>query len=80
MEPFQRTEAALGIPKLTEYPTDDDEVMVFQPRVEEAQRVAKSEMRTLHEDRDRGRKGSVLKYKKKSGAKRGRDDMDAEEG
>jgi ATP-dependent RNA helicase DDX47/RRP3 len=54
--------------------------MVFQLRVEEAQRVARTEMRSLHEDRDKGKKGSVLKYKKKSGLKRGRDDMDAEEG
>jgi ATP-dependent RNA helicase DDX47/RRP3 len=55
--------------------------MVFKPRVEEAQRVAKNEMKQLLEDR--GKKGSVLKGVK--GRKRAapgstRDDMDAEEG
>ncbi|KAL2165611.1 hypothetical protein VTG60DRAFT_4249 [Thermothelomyces hinnuleus] len=80
LEIWLRIEAALGT-KLTEYATEKDEVMVFKPRVEEAQRHAKNEMKQLLEDR--GKKGSVLKGGK--GRKRGaptssRDDMDAEEG
>jgi ATP-dependent RNA helicase DDX47/RRP3 len=56
--------------------------MVFKPRVEEAQRHAKNEMKELMDDR--GKKGSVLKGGK--GRTRGapgsggRDHMDAEEG
>lgn len=80
LEIWLRIEAALGT-KLTEYALEKDEVMVFKPRVEEAQRVAKNEMKQLLEDR--GKKGSVLKGVK--GRKRAapgstRDDMDAEEG
>jgi ATP-dependent RNA helicase DDX47/RRP3 len=53
--------------------------MVFKPRVEEAQRHAKNEMKQLMEDK----RGSLMKRGK--GKKRGppgssRDDMDAEEG
>ena len=60
---------------------EKDDVMVFKPRVEEAQRIAKTEIKALMEDR--GKKGSVLKGGK--GRKRGppgsnRDHMDAEEG
>ena len=56
--------------------------MVFKPRVEEAQRHAKNEIKALMEDR--GKKGSVLKAGK-GGRKRAapgssRDHMDAEEG
>jgi ATP-dependent RNA helicase DDX47/RRP3 len=81
LEIWLRIEAALGT-KLTEYGLEKDEVMVFKPRVEEAQRVAKNEMKQLIEDR--GKKGSVLKGGGK-GRKRGapgssRDNMDAEEG
>ncbi|KAL2264129.1 hypothetical protein VTK26DRAFT_1998 [Humicola hyalothermophila] len=78
LELWLRTEAALGM-KLTEYSLEKDEVMVFKPRVEEAQRHAKNEMKQLLDDR--GKKGSVLRGSKKR--KRGvssRDDMDAEEG
>lgn len=80
MEIFKRIEAALG-ERQTEYPTDKEEVFVFKPRVEEAQREAKVEMKNLHENR--GKKGAVLKGRPRSnkfGGKRGRDDMDAEEG
>ena len=67
--------------KLTQYALEKDEVMVFRPRVEEAQRQAKSEMRQLIDER--GKKGSVLRGTQ--GRKRGapgssRDNMDAEEG
>lgn len=77
VEIWLRIEAALG-KKLKEYDTVKDEVMVFKPRVEEAQRHAKNEMRTLHEDR--GNKGSVLKGRRPKGGKRSRDEMDKEEG
>jgi hypothetical protein len=69
-----RTEAALGY-KLTEYPLEKDEVMVFKPRVEEAQRIAKNEMKKLQEEQDRKKK-----KKRKAGSVSARDDMDAEEG
>ncbi|KAK4044134.1 P-loop containing nucleoside triphosphate hydrolase protein [Parachaetomium inaequale] len=80
LEIWLRTEAALGV-QLDEYALEKDEVMVFKPRVEEAQRHAKNEMKMLMDDR--GKKGSVLKGGK--GRKRGppgssRDNMDAEEG
>jgi ATP-dependent RNA helicase DDX47/RRP3 len=82
LEIWLRTEAALGT-KLDEYALEKDEVMVFKPRVEEAQRHAKNEMKLLMDDR--GKKGSVLKAGKGGGRKRGppgssRDNMDAEEG
>lgn len=67
--------------KLKEYELEKDEVMVFTPRVEEAQRHAKIEMKSLIDDR--GNKGSVLKGHqrgKKRGAPSSRDHMDTEEG
>ncbi|KAK2626978.1 hypothetical protein QTJ16_004153 [Diplocarpon rosae] len=81
VEIFKRTETALKM-QLEEYEPVKEEVMVFKARVEEAQRHARNEMKNLHEDR--GNKGSVLKGRRpKNGAggnKRGRDDMDREEG
>lgn len=74
LEIYQRIEAALG-KKLTEYPTVKEEVMAFQPRVEEAQRHAKVEMRDMSERQGRG--GATMRGNR---AKRSRrDDMDAEE-
>lgn len=66
--------------ELKEYDTEKDEVMIFKSRVEEAQRHARNEMKNLHEDR--GKKGSVLKGRRPKGGdkKRGRDEMDREEG
>lgn len=66
--------------KHKEYETDKAEVMVFKPRVEEAQRHARMEMKNLMDDR--GKKGSVLKGKRGQGVpgKRRHDGMDAEEG
>lgn len=66
--------------KLKEYPMQKDEVMVFKPRVEEAQREARNEMKSLIEDR--GNRGSVLQgHRRKRGAPASkRDHMDAEEG
>ncbi|KAK3899915.1 P-loop containing nucleoside triphosphate hydrolase protein [Staphylotrichum tortipilum] len=80
LEVYLRIEAALRT-KLTEYALEKDEVMVFKPRVEEAQRQAKIEMKHLIDER--GKKGSVLRGTQ--GRKRGapgtsRDNMDAEEG
>lgn len=78
MEIFTRIEAALG-DRQTSYPTEKNEVFVFKTRVEEAQRHARNEMKNLHADR--GKKGAVLKGRQRSGgAKRGRDEMDADEG
>lgn len=80
LEIWLRIEAALGT-KLTEYSLEKDEVMVFKPRVEEAQRHAKNEMKALMEDR--GKKGSVLKGgkgRKRAAPGSNRDNMDAEEG
>merc|ERR1711964_608496 len=79
VEIFKRTEAALKM-QLYEYEPVKEEVMIFKERVEEAQRNARNEMKNLHEDR--GNKGSVLKGRrpKTGGQKRGRDDMDREEG
>ncbi|ORY56643.1 P-loop containing nucleoside triphosphate hydrolase protein [Pseudomassariella vexata] len=80
LEIWLRIEAALG-KKQEEYQTDKDEVMVFKSRVEEAQRHARNEMKTLIEDR--GNRGATLrgkgKFQPKNG-KRGRDHMDTEEG
>jgi ATP-dependent RNA helicase DDX47/RRP3 len=78
-EIWLRIEAALG-KKLKQDNPEKDEIMVFKPRVEEAQRHAKNEMKNLHEDR--GKKGSVLKGRRPKGGdrKRGRDEMDREEG
>ena len=77
VEIWQRIERSLG-KRQDVYPTVQDEVMVFKPRVEEAQRHARNEMKKLHEDR--GNKGSVLKGRRMKGGKRGRDEMDREEG
>ncbi|XXG98082.1 hypothetical protein Hte_004401 [Hypoxylon texense] len=77
IEIYQRIEAALG-KKLDEYETDKEEVMVFKPRIEEAQRHARTEMKKLMDDR--GNRGSVLKGRRPGANKRRHDGMDAEEG
>lgn len=53
IELFKRIEAALG-KQLSEYPSQKEEVMAFQARVEEAQRHARIEMKNLTESRNRG--------------------------
>lgn len=80
LEIWLRIEAALGMAKkVQEYPSDKAEVMIFKPRVDEAARSSRMEMKHLIEDR--GKKGAVLKGKRgKPGAKRRHDGMDAEEG
>jgi len=77
VEIWKRIEAALG-KQLEEYPTEKDEVMVFKTRVDEAQRCAVMEMKSLHADR--GTKGAVLKGRRPKGGKRDRSEMDREEG
>ena len=77
VELFQRIEVALG-KKLGEYETDREEVMVLGDHVGEAQRMAIREMKDLHEKR--GTRGATLRGRKAVGGKRGRDDMDRDEG
>ncbi|KAL9098628.1 MAG: hypothetical protein Q9163_005747 [Psora crenata] len=79
VEIWQRIEAALG-KKLGEYHIERDEVMVLGERVGEAQRMAVREMKDLHERR--GTKGATLKGRKPVTTlrKRGRDEMDRDEG
>ncbi|KAI0160886.1 DEAD-domain-containing protein [Hypoxylon sp. FL1284] len=77
LEIYQRIEAALG-KQLDEYETNKEEVMVFKPRLEEAQRHARNEMKNLLDSR--GTRGSVLKGRRPDAKKRRHDAMDAEEG
>ncbi|KAM3501045.1 hypothetical protein MY10362_005886 [Beauveria mimosiformis] len=72
-ELFKRIEAALG-KELDEFPTEKEEVMTFQARVEEAQRHARNEMKNLMESRNKGATSRMGR-----GDKRRRDDMDREE-
>lgn len=75
LELFQRIEAALG-KKLDEYPSQTEEVLAFQARVEEAQRIAKVEMRNLQDQK--GNRGSTMRGSR--GTKSRRDNMDKDEG
>ena len=82
LELWLRIEDALG-KKLKEHETVKEEVMVLAERVGEAQRSAALEMKDLHENR--GKKGATLRGRRPAGGghhkvKRGRDDMDREEG
>ncbi|SMR46961.1 unnamed protein product [Zymoseptoria tritici ST99CH_1A5] len=79
IEIYQRIEKALG-KKLEEHPTERDEVMVFAPRVGEAQRIAVTEMKNEHEKRGggKGKGAGISGARAKKGGKR--DDMDADEG
>ena len=79
VEIWLRIENALGR-KVDEERVEKDEVMVLGERVGEAQRVAVREMKDLHEGR--GKRGAVLKGRRRDGGgrKRGRDEMDREEG
>ncbi|KAL8690119.1 MAG: hypothetical protein Q9218_004368 [Villophora microphyllina] len=80
VEIWQRIENALG-KKLEEYQTEKEEVMVFGETVNEAQREAIRKMKDLHEKR--GTPGATLKGRKPRGGKggrKGRDEMDREEG
>lgn len=79
IEIYQRIEKALG-KKLEEYATERDEVMVFAPRVAEAQRVAITELKN-DQDKNGGKKkgkgGGISGGRAKKGR---RDEMDADEG
>ncbi|KAH7310553.1 P-loop containing nucleoside triphosphate hydrolase protein [Stachybotrys elegans] len=77
LEIYLRIEAALG-KKLAEYPTEKGEVMAFAPRVEEAQRHARVEMRAFTESK--ANRGALNGRRGKVGNKRRRDNMDTEEG
>ena len=82
VELWMRIEGALG-KKLKEHETVKEEVMVLAERVGDAQRAAAMEMKELHENR--GKKGATLRHKRTGkgagpGGKRGRDDMDQDEG
>jgi ATP-dependent RNA helicase DDX47/RRP3 len=74
---WQRIETSLG-KKQDVYETVKDEVMLFKLRVEDAQRHARNEMKKLHDDR--GNRGSILKGRRPKSGKRGREEMDREEG
>ncbi|POR38339.1 ATP-dependent rRNA helicase RRP3 [Tolypocladium paradoxum] len=76
IEVYKRIEAALG-KELEAFPTEKEEVMTFQGRVEEAQRHSRVEMKALMESRDKKGFGN---RRGKSGDKRRRDDMDKDEG
>lgn len=76
LEIYQRIEAALG-KELDQYPTEREEVMAFQSRVDEALRTVRGEMKAFLENKSKGKgkdKG------KTAGPKRRRDNMDQEEG
>ncbi|EXJ82805.1 ATP-dependent rRNA helicase RRP3 [Capronia epimyces CBS 606.96] len=80
VELWLRIEGALG-KKLDEYQAVKEEVMVLAERVGDAQRAAAMEMKELHENR--GMKGATLRHTrtgKGGGTKRGRDNMDKDEG
>ncbi|KAI6905957.1 ATP-dependent rRNA helicase [Hortaea werneckii] len=78
IEVFQRIEKALG-KKLDEFTAvEREEVMVFAERVGEAQRVAVTEMKNLHEKMRGGKAGKG--GGKKGGGSGKRDVMDVEEG
>lgn len=80
VEIWLRIENALG-KKIEEEVINKDEAMVFMERVSEAQRVAIKEMKDIHEQRGKGRGGGGGGRGGRGGfAKRGRDQMDREEG
>lgn len=78
LEIYQRIEAALG-KELDQYPTEREEVMAFQSRVDEAMRTVRGEMKTFLENKGKG-KGKDRDRGKAAGPKRRRDNMDQEEG
>lgn len=78
IEVYQRIEHALG-KKLEEYATERDEVMVFAPRVAEAQRIAITELKN-EQEKKKGKKGGISGGRAKKGGSSRRDDMDVDEG
>ncbi|KAF2167251.1 hypothetical protein M409DRAFT_66266 [Zasmidium cellare ATCC 36951] len=78
IEVYQRIEKALG-KKLEEYATERDQVMVFAPRVAEAQRVAITELKN-EADKNGGKgRGKGAGIGGGRGKKGKRDDMDVDE-
>jgi ATP-dependent RNA helicase DDX47/RRP3 len=76
IELFKRIEAALG-KELAVYPSEKEEVMTFQARVEEAQRQARIEMKAITEARNNR---TATSRRGRDGGRRRRDNMDQEEG
>lgn len=79
IEVYQRIEKALG-KKLEEYATERDQVMVFAPRVAEAQRVAITELKNEQEKHGKKGKGKGAGIGGGRAKKGKRDDMDVDEG
>ncbi|KAF2660574.1 DEAD-domain-containing protein [Lophiostoma macrostomum CBS 122681] len=77
VEVWLRIENALGR-KIDEESPPKDEVMVLGERIGEAQRVAVKEMKEIHDAR--GRRGAGSGRGRMTGRRRGRDEMDREEG
>ena len=76
IELFQRIEQALGM-KMEVYPVEKEEVMTLKPRIEEAQRQAKNEMKDMVFGDRRG--GAGDRRSKKASHRRRGDDRDKEE-
>ncbi|EMD89346.1 hypothetical protein COCC4DRAFT_195819 [Bipolaris maydis ATCC 48331] len=80
LEIWLRIENALG-KQIPEEVINKDEAMVYMERVNEAQRIAVREMKDLHEQRGKGGRGGRGGGRGRGGgARRGRDQMDTEEG
>ena len=82
IEIYQRIEKALG-KKLEEYATERDQVMVFAPRVADAQRVAITELKNEQEKHGKRKgksSGSGIGIGSGRAKKGRRDEMDADEG
>jgi ATP-dependent RNA helicase DDX47/RRP3 len=80
LEMYQRVETAIGM-KLEAEPVDKQEAMVLAERVGEAQRVAVGEMKNIHDQQGRrGGGGTRGGGGMRGRGKRGRDEMDREEG
>lgn len=81
LEIWLRIEHALG-KKIPEQVFNKDEAMVYMERVSDAQRIAIREMKDIHEQRGKGGRGGRGGGRggRGGGARRGRDQMDREEG
>lgn len=80
VEVWLRIEKALD-QKLPEYKVEKEEVLILSDRVSEAQRQAITELKDMDERNGGGGRGSGMRGKRfGKGGKRGRDDMDQEEG
>lgn len=80
VEVWLRIEKALN-QKLPEYKVEKEEVMILSERVGEAQRQAITELKDMQERNSGGGKGSGMRRGRfGNGGKRGRDNMDQEEG